>query len=133
MCLHTVTNRQPEDSGVGYKIFVLEEDGSLTPLYRIDENYRYHLNEWTTDPNQFPLNRWGSVWNEHQYETGFHMFLNLEDAEALRKDFGHVPKAVVAKVRYRKAVVEGGFHVIGEKSECNCIVAKEMFIEEILG
>jgi hypothetical protein len=135
MCLHSITSREPEECGVGYKVFVLQEDGGFTPLYRRGENYCYRSNEWITDPNQFPLSRrafWSSDQIDFQYETGFHLFTKFEDARELRRDFVYIKGVVVAKVRYRKAIVEGEFHVAGMDFPSTCIVAKEMFIEEIL-
>lgn len=76
-------------------------------------------------------------------ETGFHIFCHREDAEQLFKAWEKMGPSnypgtrnshvhVLAKVKYRKAVVEGDFDCDGAVVDCDTIVAKEIFIEEIL-
>jgi hypothetical protein len=150
MCLETITHGpNPEEEGEGYKIFeCVEEDGSLVggfTLYKPNKGQpeagkswdwvrdctsydrftpQFKPGAWLNDPNNYQIK---SEWNGN-YETGFHLFVNKEDAEIVANYF----YGIVRKVRYKNVTAKGtqSFSSDPDSQKYPAIVAREIFIEE---
>lgn len=109
MCLHTVFHDQTfETQGEGWKVFLQNNKKELfTPIHLRDPNTKlffrreFNPNTWMTDDRDYSI----SNYFFDTYPTGFHIFLNKEDAEKFAKN-GEAG-IIVLKVRYKKVVAKG--------------------------
>jgi hypothetical protein len=118
MCLDFVKKTKVKDEGVGYQVFSIN-NGVLLPSNR---EYYYKKNQ---KRNYIPVNRWEKdkstnmifytnckkPYKDLQYESGFHIFLNLKDAIEWR-----VGKQVIRKVKYKQVVVHGFQYIYNKNS-----------------
>jgi hypothetical protein len=137
MCLISLYDTRPISEGTAYKVFWKDEVGDLrVPIYW-DLGTRFPLNQWHRDHKEgfiftFPE-------QTASYHAGFHIFKYRKDAEGFLKDLTKQSTLytnrnyVLARVRYRRAEVEGRYIIDGfsNRDPRPCIVAREMFIEEV--
>jgi hypothetical protein len=123
MCLETITHGpDPEEEGEGYKVFeICFSTGAILPPIRY---FTFERNKWLSDPNDFQITG---------YRTGFHIFMNREDAEAYSRSLVGCRDFVIEKVRYRNVSAKG-LHLRdlygNDQSLVPCVVAREIFIPE---
>jgi hypothetical protein len=116
MCLSIVDVVTNKGNGKGYKVFALDDSSHLkSECFRI----RYHYNRWYKANNTLITSGLGN-----SYESGFHIFTNLEDAIDW-KFMSQVMSQVIRAVKY-KNVVASGFQLSDDNLKV--IVAKEMMI-----
>lgn len=135
MCLSTVSSEKPKSSGIGYKVFRVDNNENLYPPYyftgrpiRIGEK-------------QVNLNLTNFIYGDDnkKYKAGFHIFATLKGAQAylLRDSDYHV----IAKVEYKKAYRKGTqcvVHYIGgdyedfKRASYSVIISNEYTVLEIL-
>lgn len=128
MCLHNIIGKPEKTSGIGYKVYVKIGDDILTYAYNTRGTFIYdreilHIGDKLTAVKS---TEWTSKMDS--YETGFHIFANLVDAENYR------PKSMasaVVKVQYDNARVEGT-QIVNGGDEVPCIIADEITLLEIL-
>jgi hypothetical protein len=137
MCLISIYDARPMSEGTGYKVFWKDECGEIrTPIYWDWQN-KFVLNQWYRDPVEEFLHTYPEP--NGVYKTGFHIFKYRKDAESLLDDLAKecsgfaIRDFVLARVRYRRAEVEGRYVIDGfsNRDPRPCIVAREMFIEEV--
>ncbi len=118
MCLDTVIDKEhrPDDSGEGWKIFLLGRSGSnrgkLVSWLKVEHKH-YEINQWY-EAYDFDDD------DKVEYWRGFHVFKTYRDAK--RYSFDHF----LRKVRWRHHLATG--LQIGGGYRLPCIVAKEILI-----
>lgn len=135
MCIGPLTNLHPEPEGTGYKLFILRENEVASPFFDLFD-YRYPLETWIADQRKDQIQSYTEdypgEYKLRDYETGFHIFFDLDHAKQVKLMFDDLSnkqlRYVVLKVQYRKAVVEGQFFMASQ--ETTCVVAKEMYVEK---
>jgi hypothetical protein len=110
MCLTTVTHApHPQEQGEGWKVFEQRDSTLVSPflLFHAPDFFRQTFpttNTWTTDERNFCLNSEEKT----PYPTGFHLFVNKEDAEVFsNKAYAPQNPYVVRKVKYRNVAAKG--------------------------
>jgi hypothetical protein len=138
MCLTTITQGpNPTEEGEGWKVFANHLAGwrGFTKEHlRSPLNFFFFLpNQWAQDNCHETLK---TEFQDHEYESGFHIFENKEDAQRYLESFANTSNKVVRKVKYRSVTAKGKNRP-SVWSDCNgyfsptvpCIVAREIFIE----
>ena len=136
MCLNSLlsVDSYPAE-GIGYKVGRIH-DNAFYSLF----NTSLPLQEWIEAQN-FKLSTEAGFYPRDFYQSGFHVFLELEDARAyhqLLKNFymSYETKVqslhrTVVKVKY-KNVIAAGLQAVDSKDDAICIVARDMFIEGVV-
>lgn len=129
MCLENLDPEFNITEGEGWKVFMPDENGKLYNLgylHDVDKkdffHYLYDTNTWISDPREYIL-------PAALYQTGFHLFLNKEDAEAACGN-----DCCLRKVKFRNVTAKGTqviFHKNAlEFRDVPALAAREIFIEE---
>lgn len=119
MCLDYVGKVYPSDDdfvGTGWKVFRVNYKNELSGEY-YNDNIIYKYNTWY-ESNSITI----SDYYKYSYMSGFHIFLNKEDAMVWKRTSG--PNYIIKQVKYKNPMYLGG--QLGELD--NCIVAKQIMI-----
>lgn len=119
MCLSYVSKEKPKKTGIGYKVFIRSTRFGVTTS-RFSFQYMDLRGR-----EEVPINKWltaEKVPTWQGYQSGFHIFLNKEDAE---KWVGKSSLSVIRKVRYRGARCQG------RQRNCRVIIADKMFVPSL--
>jgi len=135
MCLTTIDkNYNNAQFGVGYKMFEVSESKEEKTLYspsHIAPQTQYPINKWLRDKNEYDI--YATFKKEYSvYETGFHIFVNKQDAlDSVKSYLNSNPrhKYEVRLVFYRKIVSIGQNETLGGNHGLT-IVAKEINVQE---
>ena len=111
MCLNKITKTNLDESGVGWKVFVMRE-GKLCGDIQ-SPNKRRVTNKWLREEDFRQC-------TGLRYSYGFHIFKSKEGAKKWVYSFPNNDRVI--KVKYRKG------HTSGIQRGFNIIVAKEMLI-----
>lgn len=117
MCLSFIDNTAsaPAASGEGYKVF-WQRNGKLFPQTQIsDPSDPYDIGQWYV---AYDL----ATNADPSYPLGFHVFLEMDDAQAWNRETG----CVIRKVRWSHRLALGQQRVRGK--DLRVVVAKEIMI-----
>ena len=131
MCLETVSEKIPKHIKYGYKTFVENPNGELSPECK-DFYKPYKVGEWIEDTNPYDI--WSN--SKSYYKSGFHAFTNKKDAKKWNA-VSHQNFIGVYKVEIKDPVAYGK-QFVGYKSHNldfvrkygNAIVVRKMKILE---
>jgi len=108
----------------GWGVF-REEDGQL--FQRFGCKSLVPEEKWETDPNDYSLQ---TEYDGKPYRTGFHLFINKEDALGYVSPF--CDDEVVRKVRFKKVVAKGVQQLpYALSAKANVIVVRERCVEKV--
>ena len=104
MCLSNIDKKCEKKEGVGYKVFKIKKRHLYSPITDYEVK-----NGWNIDDKEEYIQVWGTSLS---YSTGFHIFLNLEDAKLYKGVFEEDKidkeyKFVVKRVEYKEAYTSG--------------------------
>lgn len=108
---------------VGYKIVKSIKPDWFTTASTYSQLYKDGVNK---DKDEGFLSVWNFTKFEHAYPTGYHIWVNLDDAIYDKLDM-----ETLIKVEYRKVVAVGKNHSFGDKI-FDCVVAKELKFVEVI-
>ena len=125
MCLDTVDEVTKEYTE-GYKVFGVRGNFVNPELYNTYK--RFPLHEWIGEETNTHI----YYGNGNYYKSGFHFFVNLEDAYTWIQD--STTDCEIFKVRVRNIIASGEQRLYGTIKSTNVKVgvAKEMYIEKEL-
>ena len=115
MCLEKVDKITKKGTGIGYKVFARDGVGGIKPTD--SEITRYKLNRWYKDKRTLPIKTRGN-----HYPTGYHIFVNKEDALILNNEI-----RTARRVKYSD-VVASGTQDTTKSWGTRVIVARKMYI-----
>ena len=123
MCLTKLTNEKVPNTGYGYKVLMLPVKKSHTYLSPIYCDKQYVRNKKNTVSTLYKI----TASSLEEYQTGYHIFLTKEDAEAyletIKELFTINQKLGVKRVYYEDILA------VGEQDGLKCIVTKHMTIK----
>lgn len=139
MCLTSIkSNYKNAQFGVGYKMFEVV-DGKLCSPSCLAQLTTFPVNKWLKDTQSYKLETESfrvyyqkELRQDHEYETGFHIYVNKVDAKLSVKQYHYSNphrNLVVYMVFYRK-VVSVGMNKTLEPETGLTIVAKEINVQE---
>ncbi len=115
MCLDTVTKTNLDESGVGWKVFVMREGKLCGDVFYA--HYSRPVNKWLK-ASAFTIKK--CKFKTEGYPLDFHIFKSKEGAQSWAR--AGKPMDRIMKVKYRKG------HTRGKQLDYDTIVAKEMLI-----
>ena len=118
MCLDTVTKTNLNESGVGWKVFEVDDGKVCGEIFGSYD--KRPTNRWLHEMN-FRDSIMAGLFRKKGYPYGFHIFKHPQTAKrwADRHTGGEF---IYIKVKYRRG------HTLGRQYKGNVIVAKEMLI-----
>lgn len=138
MCLYNILGEPEQTSGIGYKVYTVRENTIYPATFTISG---LHINhsvlsecklELGTTYHSIPVFKTTEEFNMDGYETGFHIFENLKDAQDMIKT-GEFYGDTVVKISYNKARIKGTQNISwGNIHLVPCIVADEITLLEII-
>ena len=118
MCLHNL-DKETKQVTEGWKIFTVIDNKLQGIIY----NFKFKTNKWIEDPKNNSIYYGYKNDDEMRYKTGFHFFINKEDAENDLTKFNNVYEKIY-KIKVRNIVATG------LQDEYKVGVAREIFIED---
>jgi hypothetical protein len=116
MCLHTIKDEKPSESGIGYKIvfkYTLGIPGYYFRFKSLNGSVRVPTDRWLRAEKKVVLT--DSPNSSIAYESGFHIYKNRPNKALL-------PEALIVEVQYK------GARILGLEFGDEIIVADQMYV-----
>jgi len=132
MCLDKIDRKTRTDITHGYKVFKIIDGKIYGEIYNLDGTRR-HIRHFDTWP-PYEINKWYKAGDytiktdNISYPTGFHVFIDKEDAKTWRR--AHFIGYKILKVEVNNIVISG-FQYFNNKKRA-VVVSKRMKIMKIL-
>jgi hypothetical protein len=128
MCLSKILKMPEHKPKFGYKVFLQDRRGKLHPSCQCNSDIKLEEETWIDDDNKERI----SFGYRKDYNSGFHVFRYIEDAQKYQQKFdGDDPTMheVVRKVSMRKIETYGLQQIITyDLGQPECFVCREIFI-----